>query len=55
MGGIRRRAKAVSKGNDMREAKAKGREGASAKAVDVMGGELLPDEDYKNNFEDSEQ
>ena len=52
---IRIKAKAFIKRNDMRAAKAKAMEVASAQAVDVMVRELLPDEDYNNNFEDIEQ
>ena len=52
---IRIKAKAFIKRNDIRAAKAKAMEVASAQAVDVMVRELLPDEDYNNNFEDIEQ
>jgi len=52
---IRVKAKAFIKRNDIRAAKAKAMEVASAQAVDVMVRELLPDEDYNNNFEDIEQ
>ena len=52
---IRIKAKAFIKRNDIRAAKAKAIEVASAQAVDVMVRELLPDEDYNNNFEDIEQ
>ena len=51
---IRIKAKAFIKRNDIRAAKAKAMEVASAQAVDVMVRELLPDEDYNNNFEDIE-
>ena len=52
---IRIKAKAFIKRNDIRAAKAKAMEIASAQAVDVVVRELLPDEDYNNNFEDIEQ
>ena len=52
---IRIKAKAFIKRNDIRAAKAKAMEVASAQAVDVMVRELLADEDYNNNFEDIEQ
>ena len=52
---IRIKAKAFIKRNDIRAAKAKAMEVASAQAVDAMVRELLPDEDYNNNFEDIEQ
>ena len=52
---IRIKAKAFIKRNDIRAAKAKAMEVASAQAVDVMVRELMPDEDYNNNFEDIEQ
>ena len=52
---IRVKAKAFIKRNDIRAAKAKAMEVASAQAVDAMVRELLPDEDYNNNFEDIEQ
>ena len=52
---IRIKTKAFIKRNDIRAAKAKAMEVASAQAVDVMVRELLPDEDYNNNFEDIEQ
>ncbi len=52
---IRIKAKAFIKRNDIRAAKAKAMEVASAQAVDVMVREFLPDEDYINNFEDIEQ
>ena len=52
---IRIKAKAFIKRNDIRAAKAKAMEVASTQAVDVMVRELLPDEDYNNNFEDIEQ
>ena len=48
---IRIKAKAFIKRNDIRAAKAKAMEIASAQAVDAMVRELLPDEDYNNNFE----
>jgi hypothetical protein len=51
---IRIKAKAFIKRNDIRAAKAKAMEVASTQAVDVMVRELLPDEDYNNNFEDIE-
>ena len=47
---IRIKAKAFIKRNDLRAAKAKALEIASAQAVDAMVRELLPDEDYNNNF-----
>ena len=47
---IRIKAKAFIKRNDIRAAKAKAIEIASAQAVDAMVRELLPDEDYNNNF-----
>ena len=52
---IRIKAKAFIKRNDIRAAKAKAMEVASAQAVDAMVRELLADEDYNNNFEDIEQ
>ena len=48
---IRIKAKAFIKRNDIRTAKAKAMETASAQAVDAMVRELLPEEDYNNNFE----
>ena len=48
---IRIKAKAFIKRNDIRAAKAKAMEIASAQAVDAMVRELLPDENYNNNFE----
>ncbi len=48
---IRIKAKAFIKRNDIRAAKAKAMETASAQAVDAMVRELLPEEDYNNNFE----
>jgi len=51
---IRIKAKAFIKLNDIRAAKAKAMEIASAQAVDAMVRELLPDEDYNNNFADIE-
>ena len=47
---IRIKAKAFIKRNDIRAAKAKAMEVASAQAVDTMVRELLSDEDYNNNF-----
>ena len=47
---IRIKAKSFIKRNDLRAAKAKALEIASAQAVDAMVRELLPDEDYNNNF-----
>ena len=52
---IRIKAKAFIKRNDIRAAKAKAMETASAQAVDAMVRELLPDEDYNNNFADIEK
>ena len=52
---IRVKAKAFIKRNDIRAAKAKAMEVASAQAVDAMVRELLPDEDYNNKFADIEQ
>jgi len=52
---IRIKAKAFIKRNDIRAAKAKAMEVASAQAVDAMVRELLPDEDYNNNFADIEE
>ena len=49
---IRIKAKAFIKRNDIRAAKAKAMEVASAQAVDAMVRELLPDENYNNNFAD---
>ena len=48
---IRIKAKAFIKRNDIRAAKAKAMEIASTQAVDAMVRELLPDENYNNNFE----
>ena len=48
---IRIKAKAFIKRNDIRAAKAKAMETASAQAVDAMVRELLPEEDYNNNYE----
>ena len=48
---IRIKAKAFIKRNDIRAAKTKAIEIASARAVDAMVRELLADEDYNNNFE----
>ena len=48
---IRIKSKAFIKRNDIRAAKAKAMEIASTQAVDEMVRELLPDEDYNNNFE----
>jgi len=48
---IRIKAKAFIKRNDIRSAKAKAMETASAQAVDAMVRELLPEEDYNNNYE----
>ena len=52
---IRVKAKAFIKLNDIRSAKAKAMEIASAQAVDVMVRELLKDEDYNNSFSDIEE
>ena len=52
---IRVKAKAFIKRNDIRAAKAKAMEIASAQAVDEMVRELLADEDYNNKFADIEQ
>jgi len=52
---IRVKSKAFIKLNDIRAAKAKAMEIASAQAVDVMVRELLSDEDYNNSFEDIEE
>ncbi|HBL56880.1 MAG TPA: hypothetical protein DDZ36_13815, partial [Deltaproteobacteria bacterium] len=52
---IRVKAKSFIKRNDIRAAKAKAMEIASAQAVDAMVRELLPDEDYNNNFADIEK
>ncbi|MBS1254436.1 MAG: hypothetical protein MAG581_00230 [Deltaproteobacteria bacterium] len=52
---IRIKAKAFIKRNDIRAAKAKAMEIASTQAVDAMVRELLPDEDYNNNFEEIEK
>ena len=52
---IRIKAKAFIKRNDIRAAKAKAIEIASARAVDEMVRELLADEDYNNKFADIEQ
>ena len=52
---IRIKSKAFIKRNDIRAAKAKAMEIASAQAVDAMVRELLPDEDYNNNFADIEK
>ncbi len=52
---IRIKAKAFIKRNDIRASKAKAMETASAQAVDAMVRELLPDEDYNNNFADIEE
>ena len=51
---IRIKSKAFIKRNDIRAAKAKAMEIASTQAVDAMVRELLPDEDYNNNFEQIE-
>ena len=51
---IRIKDKSFIKRNDIRAAKAKAIEIASARAVDAMVRELLADEDYNNNFEDIE-
>ncbi len=48
---IRIKAKAFIKRNDIRAAKAKAMETASAQAVDAMVRELLSEEDYNNNYE----
>jgi len=48
---IRIKTKAFIKRNDIRAAKAKAMEIASAQAVDAMVRELLSDENYNNNFE----
>ncbi len=48
---IRIKAKAFIKRNDIRAAKAKAMETASAQAVDAMVRELLREEDYNNNYE----
>ncbi len=48
---IRIKAKAFIKRNNIRVAKAKAMETASAQAVDAMVRELLSEEDYNNNFE----
>ena len=47
---IRIKSKAFIKRNDIRAAKAKAMEIASTQAVDAMVRDLLPDEDYNNNF-----
>ena len=52
---IRIKSKAFIKRNDIRAAKAKAMEIASTQAVDAMVRELLPDEDYNNNFEEIEK
>ena len=52
---IRIKAKAFIKRNDIRAAKAKAIEIASAQAVDAMVRELLQDEDYNNNFANIEE
>ena len=52
---IRIKAKAFIKRNDIRAAKAKAMEIASAQAVDAMVRELLPDENYNNNFANIEE
>jgi len=52
---IRIKAKSFIKRNDIRAAKAKALEIASAQAVDAMVRELLPDEDYNNNFSNIEE
>ena len=52
---IRIKAKAFIKQNDIRAAKAKAMEIAGAQAVDAMVRELLPDEDYNNNFANIEE
>ena len=52
---IRIKAKAFIKRNDIRAAKAKAMEVASSQAVDAMVRELLPDEDYNNNFANIEK
>ncbi len=52
---IRIKSKAFIKRNDIRAAKAKAMEIASNQAVDAMVRELLPDEDYNNNFEQIEE
>ena len=52
---IRIKSKAFIKRNDIRAAKAKALEIASTQAVDEMVRELLPDEDYNNNFEEIEK
>jgi len=52
---IRVKAKAFIKMNDIRAAKSKAMEIASAQAVDVMVRELLSDEDYNNSFSDIEE
>jgi len=52
---IRIKAKAFIKRNDIRAAKAKAMEIAGAQAVDAMVRELLPDEDYNNNFANIEE
>ena len=48
---IRIKAKAFIKLNDIRSAKAKAIETATAQAVAAMVRELLPEEDYNNNYE----
>ena len=52
---IRIKAKAFIKRNDIRAAKTKAIEIASARAVDAMVRELLADEDYNNNFANIEE
>ena len=52
---IRVKAKSFIKKNDIRAAKAKALEIASAQAVDAMVRELLPDEDYNNHFANIEK
>jgi len=52
---IRVKAKAFIKLNDIRAAKSKAMEIASAQAVDVMVRELLSDEDYNNSFAEIEE
>jgi len=52
---IRVKAKAFIKRNDIRAAKAKAMEVASAQAVDAMVRELLANEDYNDKFADIEE
>ena len=51
---IRIKSKAFIKLNNIRAAKSKAMEIASAQAIDVMVRELISDEDYNNNFAEIE-